>query len=475
MTDNRRNMRSFVSCPKCGYDLQGLDQPPRCPECGVLWDLQRVSEYWQRRNKELTIATLLAVGLGVAGGVGSVVIFGLAWGGGAPAIVGLIIHSFVLPFLGAFFASMYLPRYAKVFALPYAAVPALGTLTCLMSPESLGIWLAMTLVIAAMGIAGSWCGWSMGRSRKGLHDPERGGARASGEDGCPETFHACPKCACENRADATYCIECGLNLSASRVEREARDVDAPSPDQPAEPLAMPSNPAHGDRLTNSIGMGLMYIEPGTFMMGSPEEGVSIGGREMEHRVTLTKGFYMGVTAVTQAQWRAVMRSNPSHCQGDALPVERISWREAVMFCELLGQREGVTYRLPTEAEWEYACRAGTTTAYCFGEGSEWLGRCAWYAWNSGHESHAVASKQPNAWGLHDMHGNVWEWCQDWYDPDYYRRSPAEDPVNTEARTFRVLRGGGWFNWPGACRSASRSGGMPDYLSVLNGLRVCLDV
>ena len=207
-------------------------------------------------------------------------------------------------------------------------------------------------------------------------------------------------------------------------------------------------------------------------MGSPASEAKRADNERQHRVRLSKGFMMGVTEVTQAQWRAVMGSNPSHFKGDDLPVEKVSWHDAVVFCKNLSHKEGQTYRLPTEAEWEYACRAGTTTAFntsntisvnqanyngvfTYGTGRKGVYR---------KKTIAVGSFQPNAWDLYDMHGNVYEWCSDWRGD--YPRGQVTDPTGAASGVWHVLRGGAWSNGPWGCRSASRSGDAPgrtDYL------------
>jgi len=210
-------------------------------------------------------------------------------------------------------------------------------------------------------------------------------------------------------------------------------------------------------LVNDLGMAFFYIEPGTFMMGSPSnECFGRGGDEKQHRVTLTKGYYLQTTEVTQGQWESVMGNNPSNFKncGDDCPVGNVSWNDVQEFIKKLNQREGViVYRLPTEAEWEYACRAGSNTTYCFGNRSDGLEAYAWYTSNSGGKTHPKAQKQPNAWGLYDMHGNVWEWCQDWYGD--YPSGSATDPQGPSSADSRVGRGGSWHYDAWICRSASR--------------------
>ena len=170
--------------------------------------------------------------------------------------------------------------------------------------------------------------------------------------------------------------------------------------------------AAGMIYTNSIGMEFMLIPAGTFMMGS-EKGYA--DEKPQHRVTISRPFYLGKYEVTQAQWEAVMGNNPSRFDGRNNPVEQVSWEDVRVFIARLNAHEGHTrYRLPTEAEWEYAARAGSTSAYSFGDDAARLGQYAWYGDNSGKTTHPVGQKLPNAWGLHDMHGNVWEWVQGWY-------------------------------------------------------------
>lgn len=219
-------------------------------------------------------------------------------------------------------------------------------------------------------------------------------------------------------------------------------------------------------------MKLAWIPAGNFLMGStkgePDE-------EPVHKVKLTKGFFMAQTEVTQAQYRAIMGRNPSHFEGDSLPVETVSWNDAVAFCKKLSRREGKTYRLPTEAEWEYACRAGTSTVFSFGDSESNVGDYAWHYSNSGWQSHPTGKKKANALGLYDMHGNVWEWCADWYGEDYYKQSPVLDPTGPARGDLRVLRGGSWCRNASFCRSANRDWYGPDHRNPSNGFRVVLSV
>ncbi len=242
------------------------------------------------------------------------------------------------------------------------------------------------------------------------------------------------------------------------------------------------------RLTIPLGpfgqeMAFQLIPPGSFLMGSPEDEEGRIEDETQHQVTLTEPYYLGVVPVTQAQWQAVMGTNPSHFKGDdRRPVECISWVDCQDFVIALGERTGKRFRLPTEAEWEYACRAGTTTPFSFGETilTDQANYDGHYAYGDGQEgvyrkkTTPVGSFPANAWGLYDMHGNVLEWCQDWYGP--YSSDSPQDPRGPDQGDARVLRGGSWYNSPGWCRSASRHRPEPGYRLRLCGCRVvlCLD-
>jgi formylglycine-generating enzyme required for sulfatase activity len=224
-------------------------------------------------------------------------------------------------------------------------------------------------------------------------------------------------------------------------------------------------------------MKLTLIPAGEFMMGSPDSDKDAYPDEKpQHRVRITRPFYLGVYPVTQAEYERVMGGNPSYFTGDAnRPVEQVSWDDAVEFCRKLSEKEGRTYRLPTEAEWEYACRAGSTTRYCSGDDEVSLGEYAWYEDNSGPGvgTHPVGEKRPNAWGLYDMHGNEWEWCQDWDDDGYYAKSPVDDPRGPGTGSDRVCRGGCWHDPAGPCRSADRRIAAPGRRLSYLGFRASL--
>ena len=245
-------------------------------------------------------------------------------------------------------------------------------------------------------------------------------------------------------------------------------------------LAIKKSPGVPADTTNSLGMKFVYISPGTFTMGSPTSELGRDDDEIQHQVTLTKGYYLQTTEVTQGQWKAVMGTNPSYFDtcGDNCPVENVSWDDAQSFIATLNAMGEGTYRLPTEAQWEYACRAGSTTAFANGGITELdcgldpnLDAMGWYCGNSGYMPHPVARKQANSWGLYDMHGNVNEWCFDWYG-NYPSRYVA-DPEGPSSGTERVVRGRSWVNKAQECRSADRGYYNPDGGLSYLGFRLVL--
>jgi formylglycine-generating enzyme required for sulfatase activity/serine/threonine protein kinase len=278
---------------------------------------------------------------------------------------------------------------------------------------------------------------------------------------------------------------------------------------PSAPPAKPAITLQPEYRTTRVGqIKLRLIPSGTFQMGS-HDGGGKNDEHPQHQVTITRPFYLGVYEVTQAQYEAVTGQNPSYFSHkavgknavagqstDQLPVENVSWLDAVKFCNLLSEKEGLRpfyqiggetvrvldwnapgFRLPTEAEWEYACRAGNAAAYCFGADASQLGEYAWYDGisraNGTRCTHPVGRKLPNGFKVHDMHGNVWEWCWDWYDEAYYKQSPVEDPRGPDAASGRVNRGGGWDDGAGNCRSAYRLRGVPADRDTDLGFRLAL--
>ena len=256
--------------------------------------------------------------------------------------------------------------------------------------------------------------------------------------------------------------------------------------------------------TRTAGIKLKLIPAGEFMMGSTDDDQNADKDEKpQRRVEMSRPFYLGVTEVTQAEYEAVMGANPSWFSstggGKDLvarqstgrhPVEQVSWLDAVAFCnklcELEGRRpfyrmngkdvlvidwNGDGYRLPTEAEWEYACRAWTTSRYSFGDEDARANEFGWFGNNAGGRTHPAGEKRPTVFGLFDMHGNVWEWCGDWYGEKYYANGPAGDPRGTGEASSRVIRGGGWVLEPRNARSANRGRGVPGYRNSSLGFRV----
>jgi formylglycine-generating enzyme required for sulfatase activity len=212
-----------------------------------------------------------------------------------------------------------------------------------------------------------------------------------------------------------------------------------------------------------MGISFIKIEPGCFQMGENKKFKESSEAELpNHRVCIEKPFFLGETEVTQKQWEDVMGNNPSKAKGLYKPVEKVSWDDTQLFIKRLNEKEGDNkFRLPTEAEWEYAARAGTNTVYSFGDKADNLADYAWYG-NLGYHgsAHDVAQKKPNPWGLFDMHGNVWEWVQDWYGASYYSDSPVNDPKGPDSGQYKVYRGGSWVGKAVNLRSSVRFSGLP---------------
>ncbi|MBF0397207.1 MAG: formylglycine-generating enzyme family protein [Desulfobacterales bacterium] len=279
----------------------------------------------------------------------------------------------------------------------------------------------------------------------------------------PEEFKVmavpCPECKCPQCKECLACSPCTSSKENQNEKKE--QIDGP------------------------YGMKFVYIHPGSFEMGSPVNELGRDdGDEAQHKVILTKGFYIQTTEVTQKQWREVMGSDPSdlyHKGCDNCPVERVTWHEVQNFIAKLNNKLNTDkYRLPTEAEWEYVARAGKDTAFANGnitqtgceKGDPNLDKMGWYCGNANGNTHPVAQKKPNAWGLYDMHGNVWEWCQDCYEK--YPTGSVTDPprsVTDPKCSFRVFRGGGWDYGAKNCRSAYRRRSLPEVRDGLLGFRL----
>ncbi len=257
-----------------------------------------------------------------------------------------------------------------------------------------------------------------------------------------------------------------------------------------------SKPIEGRNWTVQLGAGtcleMNWVNPGTFMMGSPKNELGRSDNEAQHQVTLTKGFWLGKYEVTQAQWYAVMETDPSYFKGSLRPVDQVSYNDVLVFCQRLTEKERAAgrlsnqyeYTLPTDAQWEYACRAGTTTALNSGKDlTAAEGLCAnlnevgWYGnsssggGNAGEVTHIVGQKKPNAWGFYDMHGNVWEWCLNWYEE--YSSMAVTDPTGPSTGSKRAFRGGSFWDNPCFCRSAFHHSELPDLKSGNEGFRLAL--
>ena len=254
-----------------------------------------------------------------------------------------------------------------------------------------------------------------------------------------------------------------VGLTSSSPGQTQTQTQAQPPIQPQLAAEITINLAEG------VPLEFVLIHPGTFLMGAPK------GADKEkpvHKVTISKPYYLGKNLITQEQWQSVMGKNPSHFKGPKNPVERVSWKDCQAFAKKLHEKDPThTFRLPTEAEWEYACRAGSTTEYCYGDAESQLEDYAWFIGNSDNQTHPVGLKKPNAWGLFDMHSNVWEWCQDWFGP--YNSDDATDPVGPASGTGRIWRGGSWDGTASDCRSARRRNYDPNFWYMRCGVRMVM--
>ena len=229
--------------------------------------------------------------------------------------------------------------------------------------------------------------------------------------------------------------------------------------------------SNGTLTVNGIKYNMVWVEGGTFRMGATsEQGSEISDEKPVHRDALS-GYYNGKTEVTQALWQAVMGSNPSYFEGDDLPVEQVSWDDCQEFIRKLNSLTGQNFRLPTEAEWEFACRGGNNSRGYKYSGSNYIDNVAWYDGNSGDKTHPVATKSPNELGIYDMSGNVWEWCADWYGD--YSSGRQTNPKGPYGGSGHVNRGGSWYNFARNCRSSIRIDDYPTYRDDLLGLRLAL--
>jgi formylglycine-generating enzyme required for sulfatase activity len=310
----------------------------------------------------------------------------------------------------------------------------------------------------------------------------------------------CLNTSCENHrkdlGNHKFCPECGqktaspepqtLTCLSASCSNQGRNLGSMKFCPECGSVTMPPDQWHGNRgsvysgavgsqfevsLSAQVRQVFCFIPSGRFIMGSPADEEGRFDVEQQVEVTLTRPFWLAKTVVTQSQWEAVMGSNPSEFRGAEMPVENVSWEDAQSYIAKLNEKrvlpEGWKFALPTEAQWEYACRAGEKGPYSGGA----LDEVAWYCDNSGGRTHEVAQKKPNAWGLHDMHGNVWEWCADWLED-----APLMggiDPAGPSSGDYRVFRGGSWSFDASYCRAARRNGDRPGLRLYLLGFRPAL--
>jgi formylglycine-generating enzyme required for sulfatase activity len=298
-------------------------------------------------------------------------------------------------------------------------------------------------------------------------------------DGCwGEYVSHCRSAIRVPRSPSAPYTEGGFRAAVSLTPDEATAAARRAAARPPPPKTEPP-----PTLTLDIGGGVemefVYIKPGTFVMGGTEDfGRNHpwwGFEKPKHEVAITRGFYIGKYEVTQAQYERIAGTSPSHAKGANNPVGKVTWHDAAEFCRKLSQETGKQVRLPTEAEWEYACRAGSTGRYCFGDDDGRLGEYAWHLGSPSRQTRPVGQKKPNAWGLHDMHGNVWEWCADWYGNGYYAESPREDPAGPRTGETRVVRGGSLRLDARRCRSAFRHHKQPSDSHEDRGFRVAVSL
>ncbi|MBO4544424.1 MAG: formylglycine-generating enzyme family protein, partial [Verrucomicrobia bacterium] len=299
----------------------------------------------------------------------------------------------------------------------------------------------------------------------GTERVHRGGSWYYDANACRSAFRHCME---PEDKDSTI----GFRVVLSPVHQDDDTPDPGHDDPPDDPPVVVVDPTPGQNITiplsDTVNLELIWVEPSTFVMGSPEDELGRWSDETQHEVTLTYGYWLGKYELTQAQYEAVKGSNPSYFKGADLPVECITFYGAQSFCEKLTEieraagrlSEKYVYTIPSEAQWEYACRAGTTTALNSGKNLSDKKECSemnevgWYKSNSDSTTHPVGQKKPNAWGFYDMHGNVYEWCWDTYGA--YPTSPVTDPMGASWGSCTVIRGGSCMDTSDGCRSAYRN-------------------
>jgi formylglycine-generating enzyme required for sulfatase activity len=279
----------------------------------------------------------------------------------------------------------------------------------------------------------------------------------------------------------TYCVKYQhpvpkppiTNKSTETQQQRTPTKDSDPPENLESEIKTSSTIEAQDTMTDPItGMEFVSVPGGCFEMGSPDSDKEREGDEGPVHKVCVDDFQMGKYEVTQGQWKKIMDSNPSEFQkGESYPVEKVSWDDAQKFIDKLNAKSGKSYRLPTEAEWEYACRANDSGKYCGGDDADALG---WHKKNSGNRStRPVGGKQANKFGLYDMSGNVWEWCADWSGENYYNSNPQDNPIRPSSGLHRVFRGGTWQHEPKVMRAANRGGAAPDARNDDLGFRLVL--
>ena len=278
--------------------------------------------------------------------------------------------------------------------------------------------------------------------------------------------------------DAKFIFEYYIESYKSKNINQKAPLQEENQSQVIEDKKKTKSTVISKNFTNSIKMEFSLIPPGEFVMGAlPTDKDANDDESPIHKVRITKSFYISKFLTTQGNWKSIMNNNPSFFKklGDDNPIERVSWYLIQDFIKRLNEKEKLKpkegYRLPTEAEWEYVCKAGSSTKYYHSNKSDLLEEYAWFSYTSNRSTQVVGTKKPNAFGIYDMLGNVREWCHDWYDPKYYQKSPVNDPQGPAKGEFKTMRGGSWYCVPRLTRTTQRYHHIPSSKSFLIGFRL----